>query len=296
MKVTIITPYYNGEKYMDGYIDCMLANKKKLEEHGDCMDVILVNDSPDKKLEVGEGAKSFIKVLTNDENSGIHQSRVNGLVATDADYVMFLDQDDLIEDDAIALMISLVKENDSRADVIVANARLEQSDGTSLVWYRTPYHKSVIGDYETYLNVGTQIISPGQCLIKRDSIPDFWVKNIQKINGSDDYYLWLLMLAKGCRFEYFDKPLYKHVYTAKNLSADTTVTDDSIYEFLEMLSGCDYVEQKDIFKVHDMITYKAQFRASGKVGKITSSLANLGICITNIIYKRKTDTKLGFNR
>lgn len=296
MKITIITPYYNGEQYMDSYIDCMLANKKKIEEQGDCLDVILVNDSPDKKLEVGEGAKSFITVLTNDKNSGIHQSRVNGFNATDADYIMFLDQDDLIEDDAIAQMVSLIKENNTKADVIVANARLEQSDGTSLIWYRTPYHKSVIGDYKTYLNVGTQIISPGQCLIKRASVPDFWIHNIQKINGSDDYYLWLLMLAKGCKFVYFDKPLYKHVYTSKNLSADTTVTDDSIYEFLEMLSDCDYVDQKDIFRVHDMITYKAQFRASGKVGKITSSLANIGICITNIIYKKKTDTKLGFNR
>lgn len=294
MKVTVITPYYNGEKYMDGYIDCMLANKKNVEIQGDYLNVVLVNDSPEKKLEVGDGARSFISVLTNDKNCGIHQSRVNGFNATDSDYIMFLDQDDLIEGDAIAQMLSIVKEKQS--DVLVANAMLEQADGTHLMWYRTDYHKQMIKNYEAYLMIGTQIISPGQCLIKREAIPEFWIKNIQKINGSDDYYLWILMLARDSRFDYIDKPFYKHVYTSKNLSADTTVTDDSVYEFLDMLADCDYVNQKDIFKIHDMITYKAQFRASGKIGKITSSLANLKICLANIAYKKKTATKLGFNR
>ena len=73
----------------------------------------------------------------------------------------------------------------------VDNAKLEQADGTYLKWYRTKAHQQLAWDLPTYLKVGTQIISPGQCLIKKKAIPEFWKTNLVRVNGADDYYLWL---------------------------------------------------------------------------------------------------------
>lgn len=294
MKVSVITPFYEGDKYMDNLVDAMLKNEQSLLRAGHQLEMILVNDSPWKKLEAPEGEEQFIKVITNPENKGIHYSRVAGLAEATGDYIMFLDQDDLIEEDALVKLLKAIANSD--VDVMVANAALEQADGNKLLWYRNAYHKNLVGDLTTYLRIGIQIISPGQCLIKRTSIPEFWKTHIMTKNGADDYFLWLLMLAKGSKFKCFDEALYTHRYTAVNLSADTTVTDASVYDFIEYLGDCDYFKQEDIFTLHEMITYKNQFRASGTFGKITCSLANLGLFVDNIKFKKKTGTGYGFNR
>ncbi|KHM52650.1 hypothetical protein NZ47_03495, partial [Anaerovibrio lipolyticus] len=77
---------------------------------------------------------------------------------------------------------------------------------------------------------------------------------------------------------------------------DTSATDASVYDFIELLYDCDYFKEEDIITLHEMITYKAQFRKSSLVGKIGCSLANLGIFIFNLKFKRETKTKYGFNR
>lgn len=296
MKISVITPYYEGNDYMTMYLDAMFKNRDNLFDADDELEVILVNDSPWKRLEVGKdsSASSFVKVITNSENKGIHYSRVAGLAEATGEYVMFLDQDDIISPNALQKLLKKAIATD--ADVVVANAGLEQADGEKLLWYRTDYHKSLVGDMKTYLRVGIQIISPGQCLIKKSAIPEFWCKNLVMKNGADDYYLWLLMLANKAKFSYYDEMLYIHKYTEKNLSADTRVTDDSIYDFLELLAECEYFNQKDIFTLHEMITFKNQFRASDKFGKITCALAHLPLFTTNIIFKIKTKTAYGFNR
>lgn len=294
MKISVITPFYEGDKYMDNLVDSLIVNEASLAKMGHQLEVILVNDSPWKKLEVPSSEGQFIRVITNPENKGIHYSRVSGLSEATGDYIMFLDQDDVIAEDALVkLLRSAVS---SQSDVEVANASLEQSDGSRLLWYRNSAHKALIGDLNTYLRIGIQIISPGQCLIKKSSVPEFWKDNIMTKNGADDYFLWLLMLAKGMKFHYYDEPLYVHKYTAANLSADTTVTDNSVFDFIELLHDCDYFKQADIFTLHEMISYKNQFRASGTFGKITCSLANLGLFIDNIKFKKKTGTGYGFNR
>lgn len=279
---------------MESLVDTLIANEVSLKKYGHELEAILVNDSPWKRLEAAESDHQFFRVITNENNRGIHYSRVAGLAEATGDYIMFLDQDDTLADDALIKLLKAITKDD--ADVEVANATLEQADGSKLLWYRNAYHKSLVGDLKTYLRIGIQIISPGQCLIKKTSIPDFWKTHIMSKNGADDYFLWLLMLAQGSKFSCFDEPLYTHKYTAANISADTTVTDESVYDFIDLLNDCDYFKQTDIFTLHEMITYKNQFRASNTIGKITCSLANLGLFVDNIIFKKKTGTGYGFNR
>ena len=291
MKISVITPFYEGNEYLDNYIDCMLKNREALMKAGHELEVILVNDSPWVSLKSGQ---DFIKVITNPENKGIHFSRVSGLKEAEGDYIMFLDQDDEIVGDGLLKLVSFAREKKSK--VAVSNAMLEQADKSQLLWYRNDYHKALVSDFRTYLRIGIQIISPGQCLLKRDCVPEFWIGNLVQKNGADDYYLWLLYLASGVKFDYLDEAIYIHKYTAKNLSADTNVTDDSVYAFMELLYDCPYFKQEDIFALHEMITYKNQFRASDGFGKICCSLANLNLFIDNLKFKRKTGTKYGFNR
>lgn len=144
MIVTVITPFYEGRQYMPEYIKCMKANCAALQEAGHELQVIVVNDSPWDALELEE---SFIQVLENPANQGIHLSRVNRLERAADQYIMFLDQDDLIGDRALKELVEAaigeaVSTSSECLDCanfpdVVVNAALQQSDGSYLNWYRT---------------------------------------------------------------------------------------------------------------------------------------------------------------
>lgn len=317
MKISIITAFYKGHQYLENYIKMMLSNVRRIDER-DSLEVVIVNDSPEEKLLVDDileyiniscditsisveenivivlcnGKHLEIKIVTNKTNEGIHQTRINGLKISTGKYVMFLDQDDEISKNAMKTFFDNV--NDTY-EVIVANASLEQISGTK-TWYRSDYHKRQIGSFECYCNVGTQIISPGQCVIYKDSIPKEWINNICKKNGADDYFLWLLLLSLGVKFNYIDDVLYVHKYTGSNLSSDTKITDESSFEFFGFLENVDYFPTKKLNRLRRMTEYKANFRESGKVGKICHSIKNFDIFVSNVNYKIKTKTPYGFNR
>ena len=317
MKVSIITAFYHGNDYMKQYTDCILANQKHMPKD-DELEVILVNDSPDEEIKLPiDGTDHNITIVDQKENQGIHGARVRGLKEAKGEYVMFLDQDDILVEDAIAKHAEKVKQwqqqiskmNDGNSfvqgtgleqlmlhPVSVANALLEQADGEKLLWYRSQYHKNKIGDYKTYLKVGVQIISPGQCLVPKKMIPVIWTTNICKANGSDDYYLWLLLLSRRIPFLLLDEPLYIHKYTGQNLSADTTNTDASVYEFIEMLKQDTIISEKELKLLRRQIEYKAEFRKGGIGTKLVSTAKNLDIFVANAIFKLRSRTPYGFNR
>lgn len=298
MNVTIITTYYQGSRFMEHYLRMIDANRMHLKE-GQTMDVIIINDSPEEEIPVPEGRRD-IRVINNASNIGIHASRIRGLHEAAGPYVIFLDQDDLLTDNAITTFLDFAEEHtdpmEGRPPVIVANAYLEQEDGSRLVWYRTAYHKRLVGYYRAYLEVGTQIISPGQCMLDKDAIPTGWTEKPLHKNGSDDYYLWLLLLAKGTPFLYLDQILYIHSYTGGNLSDDTSRTDASSMEFLERLKNVPYFSNDDVEMLTKMLHFKARFRRGGLVVKGAEALAHPYLFSRNVVYKKRTATPLGFNR
>lgn len=93
VKVSVIVPVYNTEKYLDECLESL--ENQTLKE----MEVICVNDgSKDNSLEILQNhAKkdSRIKII-NQENAGVCAARNNGLKAAKGDFVIFCDSDDLI--------------------------------------------------------------------------------------------------------------------------------------------------------------------------------------------------------
>lgn len=317
MKVSIITAFYHGNAYMEQYVATIRANQLNMDA-GDELEAIIVNDSPDEAVQLPlDGSSCNIWVINQSQNGGTHSARVRGLQESKGEYVMFLDQDDLLAEDAIAKHVAKVKnwqsqmrEANARSSmasgtyfeqlilhpVSVSNAQLEQKDGSKVLWYRSTYHKHKVADYKTYLKVGVQIISPGQCLVPRKMIPPVWQTKICKTSGADDYYLWLLLLADCVPFTVLDEPLYLHKFTGENLSSDTKKMDDSTFEFVEYLKEGSVVSDKDIATLERMVKYKGEFRDGGVLKKLTSTCRNLDIFLANVIFKLRSKTPYGFNR
>lgn len=294
MELTVITPYYQGAKYIKTYFKRMQQLVEECPK--DSVEVILVNDSPWETIDVGQPLEeiSWLRILCNEKNQGIHKSRLQGLAHAKGKGIIFLDQDDLLEEHGLLTFCEYMKKEENV--VWVANANLEQKNGTSLVWYRTKEHQKKVSDLATYLWVGTQIISPGQCCIPAHKIPDFWKQNPCNNNGADDYYLWILMLEQGVIFQAIDEVLYRHCYTNQNLSEDTTVTDASTLEFLQRIEQKGQIKKSHIRILRNQTKVKAKFRQATKLGKIGLMLLHPVVFLKNLSYKVQTKTPYGFNR
>lgn len=112
-KVSIIMPVYNSEKYLTQTIESILAQTYENFE------LILVDDgSSDKSGKICDefGQKdNRIKVI-HKENGGICDARNSGLDAATGQYIMFSDNDDTMEKNAIYDNINIMIEN--KADIV----------------------------------------------------------------------------------------------------------------------------------------------------------------------------------
>ncbi len=294
--IGIITAYYKGNKYLNEYIYSL--KRALMNTAGICScRIILVNDSPCEEINFGiDTGELEIHIIKNECNLGIHKSRIKGLeyaLTQGIKYVIFLDQDDILTEDSINIFSEALLEN--AADIYIGNSLLEQRNWSEK-WIRTRYHSERVWDLDTYVNIGTQIISPGSCLIKASAIPREWTDFPLSQNGADDFFLWILMLGRKSRAIYLDKTVYIHKYTGDNISSDTERTDESIFEFIPYLKERNIIPAAKIKLLERMIVYKAKFRKSGIFGKAIASILNFDIFIKNIWFKIQTKTGYGFNR
>lgn len=291
MYISVIVPFYYGNSHIEHIVTNVEENAKYLQlKHPDVkVELIFVNDSPEVEMEIEnqkkESAESGIqiKALQNDKNRGIHYSRVQGLKKAEGKYVVFLDQDDELDKHFLRMQFEAIREN----DVVVCNG-VHKYDTHEVVLYKNRYQLECTKQLKKYVTIRQQIASPGQCLIRKEAIPQEWYRFIMQKNGADDYFLWILMLSKGRKFEVNGKVLYNHVITGENCSADLQKMDCSVDEMVELLWKVPYIDMRTKRKMRRCNRYKQNFRYANPVWKILYSLQNLDLALLNVIFKVKS--------
>ena len=238
--ISVIIPYYQGQRYLPELLSMMERNAKILrDEAGKETEVLLVNDSPWESLEENQnlredrGTSFRLRILENTENSGIHATRVNGLRAAEGEFIQFLDQDDRITDRCLLSQYRAIGD----ADFVIGNGYDGEPDGGKHLFYSNASEQAAAGNLKCQYYYNNLIRSPGQVLIRRASIPVYWSEQIMKNNGSDDAFLWILMLCKGARAAYNEELVYEHVYTGENTSSNNEAMLRSQMEVAEKLKG-----------------------------------------------------------
>lgn len=273
MDVSIIVPFYNGEKYLSKLLMMFDSNFDKLDNKK--IEVIFVNDNPENKLELNHECLYSLRVINNEKNLGIHRSRVEGLKQAKGKYILFLDQDDEITDNCLLSQLNKIGDN----DLCICNGYMESEVDKKLI-YRTKKSQKYLEKQIGFIKVRDLIVSPGHCLIKKDSIPVAWTNNFMKINSADDYMLWLLMIDSKCKFTTNFDILYTHKYTGSNISNDFKQVHRSNLEMLEILAKeCKNINVKLLKRA---IVYKYDMKIAGK---LKPSLRNLDLFCYNAIYQ-----------
>lgn len=124
VKVSIIVPVYNAEKYIERCIKSLIGQTYKNIE------IILINDgSEDKSLNILRNFENIDKRITliNQENSGPSKARNLGIKKSTGDYIAFIDADDYVELNYIEKMIK--QSNCFKSDMIVCNYKEVRKEG-----------------------------------------------------------------------------------------------------------------------------------------------------------------------
>lgn len=120
--VSIITPCYNGEKYLASCLDSVLAQTY------DNVEFILVNDgSNDKTALIAEAYKEKFKlkgyIYIYQENKGVSAAVNRGLEIFNGKYLMLADSDDILEKDCIRSKVEYLERNTEIA-LVAARAKV----------------------------------------------------------------------------------------------------------------------------------------------------------------------------
>ncbi len=108
--VSIITPCYNGEKYIKETIESVLA-----QTYTDWEMIVVDDGSKDNSADiVTEYSKKDIRIkLLSQENSGSAAARNNGIRNCEGQYIALLDADDLWQPDFLKSQIAFMKEKNA---------------------------------------------------------------------------------------------------------------------------------------------------------------------------------------
>lgn len=234
--ISVIVPLYHGKGYVGQILGQIEKNNAYIRDTE--LQLLLYNDCPDETIEIDHTEYSFgIKVINADKNAGIHGARVNALKQAVGEYILFLDQDDVICDNYLESQCRAIGDADAAVCRLLNGKRLH---------YTGTFRFEEVITKEFMLKNWCPIVSPGQVLLRKESIPDIWKENILENNGADDYFLWLCMMAEGKRFALNQDVLFEHVITGLNTSENTNQMMDSEEEMLRIL------ERENVFPDYDV--------------------------------------------
>ncbi|MCO5259144.1 MAG: glycosyltransferase family 2 protein [Crocinitomicaceae bacterium] len=213
--ISIITPVFNCENYIEATIDSILNQTYTNWE------LILVDDcSTDKSVAIIQAKylqDSRIQLLQNTSNLGAAGSRNNGITASKGKYICFLDSDDFWKPTKLELQQAFQVAN-NYAFTYTTYQRLKE--------------EQVIGEIKakpavTYADLlKTCSIGCSSVMLDTTQFDSIQFPNIRK---RQDYALWLKLLKKVDRAYGLDEPLT--VYRVRNDSISSNKFKAASYQW-----------------------------------------------------------------
>jgi len=226
-KVSVIIPVYNVYEYLEECLESVANQTIVLNS----IEVIIINDgSKDKSMEIINkyGKKYPDWIIINRENKGLSITRNEGIDIASSEYLMFLDSDDYLDENALEEMYDLAKKENS--DVLVGRMRAFDSKGF-YGYYSDKYIKS----NETFsLKENKKILKAiSVCckLYKTDFVKK--IHFIPNIHHEDNYFS-MTVYSKAKRITTIPNAYYYRRYReGENLSIMQNLTINDFYDLVK---------------------------------------------------------------
>jgi glycosyltransferase involved in cell wall biosynthesis len=217
-KVSIVIPAYGRARFLTECISSVLNQTVRDFE------ILLIDDgSPTREIE--DVAASFPEVTyVRQENKGVSGARNKGLELSSGEYIVFLDSDDLILEDALQVSVDIL---DRYPNVAFSHGQAYVIDENSNVvdfWRPCPLKTSKIrGGLEEMkaLILGNYVLTP-TVVVRHSCLNVVGPFDTYFRCGSEDFDMWL-RLAKRYDVAYINRPLGKYRIHSKNLSKTRSI-------------------------------------------------------------------------
>lgn len=257
-RFTVVIPLYNKENYITKTLHSVLAQSFTDFE------VIVVDDcSTDKSAEkVKALSDSRIHIITHQKNKGLSASRNTGIKAANANYIAFLDADDLWKPRFLETINFLIQEY-PKASLFGTKYEVNL-DGSKVIEYATPIKEfEVHGIIPNFFDYSRNYALYNQsCFCAKKEVFEKVGYYNEQVNYSEDVDFNIRAYAEN-QLAYYNKALATYFMVSENQITQGSLLGKTIpdYDYYEE----QYKDRADIKKYLDFQRYvKAkQFKLSG---------------------------------
>ena len=182
MKFSVITPNFNGAKYIEGCIKSVLSQNVDFEH------IIIDSCSTDLSLEIIKRYPHLKVISENDD--GMYDAINKGLLLAEGEFLSYLNVDDRYVDGALEKVEQKFNKH-KNVDYVFGDCRLIDFSGNSIYIYKVPpLPKSLLPQITVIPWAQPSII------YKREVFADIGFFNIKYILASDYHFMKRVILSK----------------------------------------------------------------------------------------------------
>ncbi len=228
IKVSVIVPVYNVEKYLPKCLDSIINQTLK------DIEIIVVNDeSPDNSEEI---IKKYLKkdkriVYLKKENGGLGSSRNKGMEHAKGEYLYFVDSDDWIDNDTLEKMYYEALNND--LDIVICGYKKIYDNKEELITTPPYLIKETLNNQNSKI---FNIISACCKLYKKSFLDKENIKFTSEKIWYEDLPFSLKILSQTSKIGFVNLPLYNYI-----IRENSIMNNDNINKNLDILKAFDDV-------------------------------------------------------
>jgi glycosyltransferase involved in cell wall biosynthesis len=207
-QISVIIPSYNQAQFVAAAVESVLAQTYPEVE------AIVVDDGSTDDTQAVLAAYSGRIRCIHQENRGLAGARNTGFLASRGDYLLFLDSDDLIHPDKLALHVSLM-EADPAFGLVYSAWQQINADGTQVLGEVRPNRQ---GQLLKELLLRRFFFFASAAVVRRECMERVGLFD-ESLQWSEDADMWLRLARAGYPFGYIDRTLLKYRIHADSMTA-----------------------------------------------------------------------------
>lgn len=256
MKLSIIIPVYNTEKYISRCLDTIICNQAMAFE------IIIINDGSTDKSDriireyIAQHKKHNIRYINLDNNEGVGNARNIGLSVANGEYISFIDSDDWVDVDFHNVMIRQMDEQ--HADIAICGVKNELKQYNS---YRYQYEFSKVLNNTMALEILSKNVDYGinissivcNKIFRKELLINNHIQFPLNSYNEDDYLTFIsfllakrIIIVNNCYYHYYQREgSITHSYSKKHI--------DDLFSTFSLLKKD--MEDRKLFIQHKSLYY-----------------------------------------
>lgn len=260
--ISIIVPVYKVEKYLNNCIQSILHQTYKDFE------LLLIDDgSPDASGRICDDWAEHDKRIRvfHKKNGGLSDARNYGIDRANGEYILFIDSDDSILNDALEEFVHVIDSSNKEIDIVVAGAPYRICEDENSNGHKIAQNQSIIeyltgADYlKKYVSTSSYNIMVCNKLYRRE----FLMKNSLRFEKGflhEDELFTPIVLLKAQSVISFNMRFYNYLMRAESITTQSNKLKnvESIYKIVKKLD--------DVYdKIYDLELRKKMFDHSATI-------------------------------